>query len=64
MQVELAEQGRQQHPQRRGHDPLMRIRLADPVADGTGLDDAAADIRQRHAADQGMPSDSRNTRNG
>src|ERR1700719_3871264 len=42
MQVELAEQGGQQHPQRRGHVAAMRMRLADPITDGAGLHDAAA----------------------
>ena len=51
MQIELAEQRRQQHPQRRRHVAAMGMGLADPIADGAGLHDAAADIRQRDAAD-------------
>src|SRR3981081_3534574 len=51
VKVELAEQRGQQHAQRRRHVAAMRMRLADPIADGAGLDDAAANIRQRDAAD-------------
>src|SRR4030088_3817847 len=51
VQIELAEQRRQQHAQRRRHVAAMRMGLPDPVSDGAGLDDAAADIRQRDAAD-------------
>src|SRR6516164_6091582 len=40
VQIELAKQGRQQHSQRRRHVAAMRMRLADPIADSSGLHDA------------------------
>src|SRR6266487_5693983 len=51
VEIELAEQRRQQYAQRRRHVAAMRMRLSDPVPDGAGLHDAAADVRQRDAAD-------------
>src|SRR5207253_10288579 len=53
VQVELAEQRRQQYPERRGHVAAAGMGLADPIADGAGLHDAAADIGERDAADHG-----------
>src|SRR6185437_7822745 len=44
VQIEFAEQRRQQHPQRRRHVAAMGVGLADPVADGAGLHDAAPDV--------------------
>src|SRR5665213_1181237 len=58
VQIEFAEQRRQQHPQRRGHVAAMGVRLPDPVSDGAGLYDAAADIGERDAPDHraiGLP---------
>src|SRR5438105_9590301 len=43
VKIELAEQRRQQYAQRRRHVAAMRMRLSDPVPDGAGLHDAAAD---------------------
>src|SRR6267142_2771115 len=51
VKIEFAEQRRQQHAQRRRHVALMCMGLPDPVPDRSGLHDAAADIRQRDAAD-------------
>src|SRR5258708_2013993 len=51
VQIELAKQRRQQHPQRPRHVAAMGMGLADPIADGTRLDDAAPDIGKRDAAD-------------
>src|SRR5262245_66194663 len=53
MQIELSEQCRQQHAQRRGHVAAMRKRLTNPIADGAGLYDAAPHIGERDAADHG-----------
>src|SRR5450631_658042 len=43
VQVEFAEQRRQQHPQRRRHVAAMGVGLPDPVPDRPRLHDAAAD---------------------
>src|SRR5712664_4985102 len=51
VKIEFAEQRRQQYAQRRRHVAAMRVRFSDPVPDGAGLHDAAADVRQRDAAD-------------
>src|SRR6185437_7293887 len=40
VQIELAEQGRQQNAQRRGHVAAMGMWLSDPIADGARLHDA------------------------
>src|SRR5450759_147157 len=53
VKIEFAEQRRQQHAQRCRHVAAMGMGLPDPVSDRAGLHDAAADIRQRHAADHG-----------
>src|SRR5450631_3526121 len=51
MEIEFPEQRWQQHAQRRGHVAAMRMGLPDPVSDGAGLHDAAADVGQRDTAD-------------
>src|SRR5882757_828957 len=51
VKIELTEQRRQQHAQRRRHVAAMCMGLPDPVPDRSGLHNAAADIRQRDAAD-------------
>src|ERR1700722_13600447 len=51
VQIEFAEQRRQQHPERRRHVTAMRMGLSDPVSDRPGLNDTAAHICQRDPAD-------------
>src|SRR3569623_1400938 len=49
MLMQFYEERRQQHAQRRRHVALLGVGLADPVADGATLHDAATDIGQPYA---------------
>src|SRR5882724_5821332 len=54
VQAEAVEDEQHERLQRLGHIALARIGLADPIAEIRGLGDAAADIAEIDAAQQGM----------